>query len=151
MKLNSSSAAALTPKVLFRAISAVAGAIGANCEAKMMRAVAAASAEEAESLPAPASLRDHFAAQALQGFFAGGKVNSMTSDALLAKWAYTLADTMLAARGAASATDDSVLAQLVVALKDCVSVMDRELNGLAVIQPELRQARAALAAAGVAP
>lgn len=37
---------------------------------------------------------------------------------------------------------------LVAALKDCVSVMERELNGLAVIQPELRQSRAALAAAG---
>jgi hypothetical protein len=41
--------------------------------------------------------------------------------------------------------------QLVVALKDCVSVMERELNGLAVIQPELRAARAALAAAGAQP
>lgn len=39
---------------------------------------------------------------------------------------------------------------LAVALKDCVSVMERELNGLAVIQPELIQAHAALAAAGVA-
>lgn len=36
---------------------------------------------------------------------------------------------------------------LVTALRDCVSVMERELNGLAVIQPELRQAREALAAA----
>lgn len=36
---------------------------------------------------------------------------------------------------------------LVVALRDCVSVMERDLNGLAVIQPELRQAREALAVA----
>ncbi|WP_312381196.1 hypothetical protein [Pseudomonas oryzihabitans] len=34
--------------------------------------------------------------------------------------------------------------QLITALRDCVSVMERELNGLAVIQPELRQAREAL-------
>lgn len=36
-------------------------------------------------------------------------------------------------------------AQLITALQDCVSVMERELNGLAVIQPELMQAREALA------
>lgn len=30
------------------------------------------------------------------------------------------------------------------ALKDCISVMDAELNGLQVIQPELRNAKAAL-------
>ncbi len=39
---------------------------------------------------------------------------------------------------------------LVTALQDCIAVMERELNGLAVIQPELRAARAALAAAGAA-
>ncbi|MRT30848.1 hypothetical protein [Herbaspirillum sp. CAH-3] len=37
---------------------------------------------------------------------------------------------------------------LVRALRDCVSVFEGDLDGLAVIQPELRQARAALAAAG---
>jgi hypothetical protein len=46
---------------------------------------------------------------------------------------------------------DNMRDLLVTALKDCVSVMERELNGLAVIQPELRQARAALSAAGVTP
>lgn len=40
--------------------------------------------------------------------------------------------------------------QLTTALEDCVAVMERELNGLAVIQPELRQARTALAIAGAA-
>lgn len=33
------------------------------------------------------------------------------------------------------------------ALLDCVSVMQRDLNGLAVIQPELRQAERAISAA----
>lgn len=37
--------------------------------------------------------------------------------------------------------------ELVIALDDCVSVMTRELNGLAVIQPELRQAMTVLAKA----
>lgn len=37
---------------------------------------------------------------------------------------------------------------LLEALIDCVRVMQRDLNGLAVIQPELRQAIAALAKAG---
>ena len=41
-------------------------------------------------------------------------------------------------------------AQLASALKDCVSVMDRDLKGLEVIQPELRRAQAALVAAGAA-
>lgn len=36
-------------------------------------------------------------------------------------------------------------AELAEALLDCVAVMDAELKGLAVIQPELRNARAALA------
>lgn len=40
---------------------------------------------------------------------------------------------------------------LVTALRDCINVMERELNGLAVIQPELRQAREALAAAEAKP
>ncbi len=35
--------------------------------------------------------------------------------------------------------------QLLAALTDCVNVMERDLNGLAVIQPELRHARAAIA------
>jgi hypothetical protein len=37
---------------------------------------------------------------------------------------------------------------LLAALLDCISVMERDLNGLPVIQPELRQARAAIAKAG---
>lgn len=37
--------------------------------------------------------------------------------------------------------------ELLTALIDCVHVMERELNGLAVIQPELRQARDAIAKA----
>lgn len=41
--------------------------------------------------------------------------------------------------------------QLINALSDCVSVMERELSGLAVIQPELKAAREALAAASAAP
>lgn len=36
---------------------------------------------------------------------------------------------------------------LITALRDCVSVMERDLGGLNLIQPELRQAREALAAA----
>lgn len=41
---------------------------------------------------------------------------------------------------------------LVIALDDCVSVMTKELKGLAVIQPELRQALTVLAkATGEAP
>jgi len=36
---------------------------------------------------------------------------------------------------------------LLEALKDCVAVMDRELAGLKVIQPELSAARAAIAKA----
>ena len=39
---------------------------------------------------------------------------------------------------------------LVQALKDSVAVMENDLKGLAVIQPELRQAKVALAQAGVA-
>lgn len=35
--------------------------------------------------------------------------------------------------------------ELLAALRDCVAVMDRDLNGLAVIQPELRIARSAIA------
>lgn len=42
-------------------------------------------------------------------------------------------------------------AQLITALQDCVSVMERDLNGLAVIQPELKQAREALDAALAPP
>lgn len=41
--------------------------------------------------------------------------------------------------------------QLLEALTSCVNVMERELNGLAVIQPELRQAREALASAEAQP
>jgi hypothetical protein len=37
---------------------------------------------------------------------------------------------------------------LLAALLDCIAVMERDLNGLPVIQPELRQARAAIAKAG---
>lgn len=37
--------------------------------------------------------------------------------------------------------------ELVIALDDCVSVMTKELKGLAVIQPELRQALTVLAKA----
>jgi len=37
--------------------------------------------------------------------------------------------------------------ELLEALKDCVAVMDRELAGLKVIQPELSAARAAIAKA----
>lgn len=40
--------------------------------------------------------------------------------------------------------------QLVAALRDCVAVMERDLIGLAVIQPELAAARDALTAAGAA-
>lgn len=42
-------------------------------------------------------------------------------------------------------------AQLITALQDCVSVMERDLNGLAVIQPELKQAREVLASLTTAP
>jgi len=87
-------------------------------------------------------LRDYFAAQAMVGLYSAGKVDGHTSDATIAKWAYSQANAMLAERDQSGVRD-----QLVTALKDCISVMDRELNGLAVIQPELRQARAALAAA----
>jgi len=41
--------------------------------------------------------------------------------------------------------------ELFTALLDCVHVMERDLNGLAVVQPELKQARAALSRAGLAP
>lgn len=41
--------------------------------------------------------------------------------------------------------------QLITALRDCVSVMERDLNGLAVIQPELNAAREALATLDTAP
>lgn len=37
--------------------------------------------------------------------------------------------------------------ELLVALADCVAVMGNEMKGLSVIQPELRQARAAIAKA----
>lgn len=37
--------------------------------------------------------------------------------------------------------------ELLETLKDCVSVMEAELKGLAVIQPELKSARAAIAKA----
>lgn len=40
---------------------------------------------------------------------------------------------------------------LVIALRGCINVMERDLNGLAVIQPELKQAREALAAAEAQP
>ena len=40
---------------------------------------------------------------------------------------------------------DKTFDQVTAALRDCVSVMERDLNGLAVIQPELQQAREALA------
>lgn len=40
---------------------------------------------------------------------------------------------------------------LITALQDCVKVMERDLNGLAVIQPELKQAREALASLTTAP
>jgi len=46
------------------------------------------------------SLRDYFAAKALQGLYAGGKANEHASDATLAKWSYAMADAMLAARSA---------------------------------------------------
>lgn len=42
--------------------------------------------------------------------------------------------------------DEPIFAQCVEALRACVSVMERDLAGLLVIQPELQQARAALAA-----
>lgn len=91
-------------------------------------------------------LRDYFAAQALQALVIGRTWGHLKggADDMFATWAnssYGVADAMLAARNRSS-----VHAQLVIALKDCVSVMERELNGLAVIQPELKQARAALAA-----
>ncbi len=44
---------------------------------------------------------------------------------------------------------DALGVELQAALHDCVLVMERDLNGLAVIQPELRQARAALAKGAV--
>jgi hypothetical protein len=46
------------------------------------------------------TLRDYFAAEALQGLYAGGKANEHTSDAMLAKLSYAMADAMLAAREA---------------------------------------------------
>lgn len=55
---------------------------------------------------------------------------------------------MMACRNGGDEQLSDVSEKLVAALKDCISVMERELNGLAVIQPELRNARAALAAAG---
>lgn len=45
------------------------------------------------------------------------------------------------------AEHENLVGELVSALRDCVHVMERELNGLAVIQPELRQARAVIAKA----
>jgi hypothetical protein len=60
------------------------------------------------------------------------------------------ADALLGKRVVDGDPETALREQLVTALRDCVSVMDRELNGLAVIQLELRQARAALAAAGAA-
>lgn len=51
------------------------------------------------------------------------------------------------------AAADCMLAapELLAALQDCVAVMERELGGLNVIQPELRQARSAVAKATGAP
>lgn len=151
MERMMSSTPTLTPNVLFAAIKAVADAIGPKCEAHMMRAVAAASASDVVDAPATQTLRDTLAGAALQGLFSGGKVSEVTSDALLAKWAYAMADAMIDARGGDAAARPSLIqTQLIIALRDCVSVMERELNGLAVIQPELRQAHAALASAGAA-
>lgn len=53
----------------------------------------------------------------------------------------------LIAEGEANAQLMAASPKLLVALQDCVSVMERELAGLRVIQPELNQARAAIAEA----
>lgn len=93
------------------------------------------------------SLRDYFAAKALPALIAGmadvecddrfARARALSSEA------YEYADAMLGAQDVVT-----TFAGLITALKDCVAVMERELNGLAVIQPELIQARKALFAAG---
>lgn len=113
----------------------------------------AQSAKQRETLTETGmTLRDYFAAKAMAGFLASGRCPLDPPYGNFARPSYAMADAMLVARGRSltAEADAAMGALLIEALRDCVAVMERELNGLAVIQPELRAARVALAAAGAA-
>lgn len=69
--------------------------------------------------------------------------DGMTDESVKHYGGYLIAESC----GYANARLVAAAPELLAALQDCVTVMEKDLAGLRVIQPELNQARAALAAA----